>query len=346
MRLLQLYFEHCLSLFQQEKEQSSPGCDYFLAVADKFTIRLRFAEQRLVRPILRSLAHLEIAPVENADLTICIWDSASSPRSVPPYPSWDDRKFSGAIGNGPFQVFCSVNPNSVSLLDGERNIGLFWIEDMDKLPWYELARALRDIIRSYALRRDMQMVHAACIGKKRSGVIIAGPTGAGKSTTALSSLTSPLEYLADDLCLIGRDGSEVRAYALYNTGKLNHFDRLPHLERHTSNPNRIASEKAVIFVHEEFPQKMANSVGVSAICVSEVMDGEETVLRPVSSDVALRGLFNSTKEALIDMNVQDFFALYKICSTVPCYLLQCGRDLEALNAKLADLLDKSGKVCT
>lgn len=341
MNLLQLYFRHCHSLFEQQKELSLDCIDYYVTLADKFTVRLRFSDERLVRPVLRALSHLESSPVDNADFTICIWDSASAPAFAPPYPSFTEKAFWGTVRNGPIQVICSDVPTCLSIVDSESNIGLFWIDDIDKLPWYEHTRPLLDVFRSFTGRHGLQIVHASCVGSDKVGALIAGGSGSGKSTTALSFLnSSTLKYVGDDLCLIGADGAGLRGYSMYNSGKLDHFDILPQLEKHISNPERSSSQKAIMYINERLPEKMIKSVPITAILLSSVSDDEQTTFSPVSTDIAVRILVQSTAQILRDVSIQEFFALYKMCATVSCFQLKCGRDFNKLHSTLLNLLNE------
>ncbi|MGH9549114.1 MAG: hypothetical protein ACRD3W_07065, partial [Terriglobales bacterium] len=115
----------------------------------------------------------------------------------------------------------------------------------------------------------------------------------------------------------------------------------PHLERHVSNPQRARDEKAIIYVHEEFPEKIATAVPVSAILLSSVSDqNDQSVLSPIGTHAAMQTLIKTTAQALKELNTQDFFALYKACMSVPTYKLQCGTNLPDLNSKLIDLLNR------
>lgn len=339
MNLLQLYFNHCHSLFEQQRELSLECCDYYIKLADQFTIRLKFSDHRLVGPVVRALSHLENEPVETADFTICIWDSASASDFAPPYPSFTEKAFWGVVRNGPIQAICSDIPTCLSIVDAETKIGLFWIDDINKFAWYEYTRPLLDIFGRFVGDHGLQIVHASCVGSERAGVLIAGGSGSGKSTTALSFLnSSTLKYVGDDLCLMGADGACLRGYSMYNSGKLEQFDFLPHLEQYISNPERSSSEKAVIYVNECLPEQIAKSVPITAILLSSVGDDQETAFSPVSTDIAARTLVQSTAQILREMRTQEFFALYRMCAMVPCFQLKCGSDLEALHASLINLL--------
>jgi hypothetical protein len=63
-------------------------------------------------------------------------------------------------------------------------------------------------------------VHCACVVKAGSGLLLAGESGAGKSTTALSLARNGFSYLSDDCTYLSRTGTEMRAWGLPTPVKL------------------------------------------------------------------------------------------------------------------------------
>ena len=63
-------------------------------------------------------------------------------------------------------------------------------------------------------------VHCACVVKGESGLLLAGESGAGKSTTALSLSRNGFSYLSDDCTYLSRTGTRVRAWGLRTPVKL------------------------------------------------------------------------------------------------------------------------------
>lgn len=55
---------------------------------------------------------------------------------MPPKPSLDDSvpKYE-IIDAGNYRIFSEIEPDTLSLLDTDRRLGLFWINDFDELPW-------------------------------------------------------------------------------------------------------------------------------------------------------------------------------------------------------------------
>ncbi len=70
-------------------------------------------------------------------------------------------------------------------------------------------------------------VHCACVVKGGSGLLLAGESGAGKSTSALALSLNGFSYLSDDCTYLSRSGNQIRAWGLPTPVKL-----LPDAARH------------------------------------------------------------------------------------------------------------------
>jgi len=63
-------------------------------------------------------------------------------------------------------------------------------------------------------------LHCACVVKGASGLLLAGESGAGKSTSALALSLSGFSYLSDDCTYLSRTGTGIRAWGLPSPVKL------------------------------------------------------------------------------------------------------------------------------
>lgn len=338
----QEYFELCHQRFLQKASEDTCS-DSFIRVGGRLTVRIKFAGKHLVSPFMRALAHLSTSEVESPELTVCIWDDPSSSRNLLLYPFSGDIEKTKRHKAGNIEIACELWPQRLSLFSAERKLALFWVNDVNEYPWYERCRPLRYIIHWWALQHKLYLVHAACIGTAGGGLLVTGRKGAGKSTTALSSLDSDLSYLADDLCLIGFEGKQVFAYSLYNTAKLDNFEKLPGLEKHVHNRHRVPGEKAILYVHDRFPDKLLLKVPVLAILVPKLIGEHPSNLVPISNNEAFNVLSGSTGQELGGTSQEDFFGPYRICKTLPCYRLEAGADLNELNEVISAFIAEREK---
>src|SRR6185503_9450433 len=289
------YFQSVYDLFKSSQQITGPIQRSF--IIGGFRIRLSFSGAALLS-LTKALEHLATDDDSTPDLTICLWDSESTGQRMISRP-WQEDDFlaRGVIqGYNTDRIYTAFQHGSgaVSVLDTERNLAVFWAPD-PRLPYWEYGSPLRSILHWWLLSRGLQLVHAAAVGTSNGGVLIGGKGGSGKSTTALCCLESNLKYVGDDYTLLGVDRGPV-VHSLYNSAKLNndHVQRFPALVPKVANPERLADEKALLFVNEHHPQKVASRLPVRAILLPRVTGLAETRLKRVSVAMALAALAPST----------------------------------------------------
>ena len=341
-------------------EQSSRSVEYFQCVYELFKIsqqvtgpversyriggylvRLSFAGAALLS-LTKALEHLAIDDDSPPDLTICLWDSESTGQRMLTRP-WEEDDFlaRGVIqGYNTERIYTAFQHGSaaVSVLDKEHNLAIFWAPD-PRLPYWENGSPLRTILHWWLLSRGLQLVHAAAVGNSTGGVLIGGKGGSGKSTTALACLESNLFYVGDDYTLLGLDSGPV-VHSLYNSAKLNsdHVQRFPALVPKIDNPARLAEEKALLFVSEHYPSKVATRLPVRAILLPRVTGLAETRLKAVSVAMTLAALAPSTIFQLPRAGNEAFKFLATFARQLPCFSLELGTDLSAIPPVIEGLL--------
>lgn len=309
-------------------------------------VRLSFAGPALVPNVTRSLAHLALEPQPAADLTVCVWESATT--GVPaPLRTWPDTAFrtNGTVAgfdHPHIHTFFQLGTSALSLLHTRRRLAFFWVRRAEQLPYYEIASPLRLILYLWARTRGRLLVHGGAIGHASGGVLLVGKSGSGKSNTALAALRSPLSYAGDDYCLLAADPAPT-AYSIFNAGKTYRADlhRLPFLAPHITNPDHLDGEKALFFIHEHFPDQIVTRFPLRAILMPRVTGQPTSQLRPTPMAAGLTALAPSTVTQLPGIQAEDFRLLVRAVRQVPSYVLEVGRDpagaLDLVQALLLEL---------
>lgn len=335
------YFEHIYELAHSAAEAAGGFVDRTYSIAG-LPVRLRFAGPALVSSITRAFEHLSVSQ-SSPLLTICIWDTASTEKRMPP-PPWegDDFLARGVIqGYNDDRIHTAFQHGSgaVSLLDANRDLAVFWVSSAEDLPYWEKGSPLRTILHWWLARNERQLVHGAAVGNDRGAVLIGGKGGSGKSTTALACLESDLLYLGDDYTVLRSDPFAM-VYSLYNSAKINadNVARLPHLGEKISNPDRLDSEKALLFVHEHYPAKTVSELPIRAILLPRVTGLRETRLKKTPTAQALTALAPSTIFQLPRAGAEAFKFLAAIAKQVPCFTFEVGTDLSGIPAAIEGLL--------
>jgi hypothetical protein len=80
----------------------------------------------------------------------------------------------------------------------------------------------------------MPLVHAGLVSKSGRGVLLAGPAGSGKSTSAITSACSGFDYLSEDLVALQSSSDEgFVGHSLYSSAFMepDHLTRFPLFDR-------------------------------------------------------------------------------------------------------------------
>ncbi len=308
-----------------------------------YRVRLCFAGPALIPRMTPALASRAAAPGPAPDLTIRLCDSRST-RTPMPAPPWSpaDYRARGEIGGfnqGAYRTVYTPGAGTLCMLDLEADEAIFWIEHADGVPSYETAAPLRPILHWWMRRRGLQLTHAAAVGLPQAGVLIAGRGGSGKSTVALSCLTSALTYAGDDYVLLAA-GPQPRVYNLYGSAKLDpgHLKRFRHLRDAAADVGRLDEEKAMFWIDQAFPGKVAAGFPLRAILVPRIAGGTGARLRSIGRSRALLALAPSTIFQLPGARGTDFARLAAIAGSLPSHELELGSNLAEIPKVILDLL--------
>ena len=308
---------------------------------------LRFAGPALAERMIPALAHLAADGDDEPHLSVDIWDSASTGTPEPALPAVDsDRDPFGAVyffGAPPVRAAYQPGPRIVSAFDAERARAWYWVANAVELPYWDAAAPIRQLLHWWLEARGLRLVHGGAVGRPAGGVLLVGRGGSGKSTSALSSLRSELRYAGDDYVAVALE-PEPRVHSLYNSGKVepHHVERLPHLRGALANPDRLATEKAIVYVEGNYPGRAIDGFPLRAVLVPRITEREQPRVIEASRAAALKALAPSTIFQLHPQGGQALAAMARLVDKVPAYTLELGADVDALPVEIGRLLDRLG----
>ncbi len=333
-------------------EQAAGGLDRYYSMGG-YTVRLRFAGPALLPHLTPALAHLAAPPTDAPDLTVCLWDSVSTGTRLPLlvaslvhllrlrwFEQLDGRQSIKGYNSGRIRTTFHLGPDILSALDAQANQAVYWVEDAAGIPYYERGYPLQTILNWWLGDHQRTFVHAAAVGGPGGGVLLAGQSGSGKSTTTLTCLNAGLSVAADDYTLVVVDPAPV-GYSLYNTAKLRTLEdmaKFPGLLARLSNADRLAEEKPMLFLQAHFPDRVLTQFPIRAILLPQVTGQSSTWVEPVSAMTALKALAPSTLLQLPGAGQAAFRAMAALTRRVPCYSLALGADLAQIPLVIGDLL--------
>lgn len=289
-------------------------------------LRVRIAGAAVAEAVLPPLSRVAGAVVGEPDLVLTAFDTATSGER-PPLPIGAPGRRDGASTHLMYEPVSPV----LCVLDPVARRGVFWTEDASTLPVWHVASPLRDLLR-WALRpRGLHFVHGAVVGDERGGVLLAGASGSGKSTTAMLCASHGLGHLTDDYCVVSLDDPPV-AHALFSTAKLDGA-ALARLE--LAEPAPTDGTKAVLE-----PARVGATIDrlpLRALVLPRV--GDRTgVLEPISPAAALAGLAPSTLIQLPGSSGADLSAMGTIVRSLRSFRLQVGPDLDTVVTRVREAL--------
>jgi hypothetical protein len=334
------YYESLRRAFSRASHDAG-GFEQRLEIAD-VGIHLRFAGQGLP-PILLPAFLPVLAPMGGRqDIEVELWDETTTGVGIPE-PPWrlrdviargDVRSLSG----GRVRAQVDTENQILTMWDSGRRRAIVWFADAHRLPYWVGATPLRSILHWGLAGRERHLLHAAAIGDERSGALLVGPGGSGKSTTSLACLQDGLGYVGDDY-ILAETGPSPRAVSVYGTAKLSAasaklLSGLPGLQRAADAP------KFVVDVARDRPKLMRRSAAISAIILPRVTPGR-LALRPAGAADALRALAPSTILQHADESARGMAVMSALARHVPAYVLDLGSDVAAVAPAIRGLLEST-----
>ncbi len=272
-------------------------------------VRLRFAGEQLARVLLPALAQ-RLQPDRGAvHATICCWEQSSCPQGAVRFP-WQlaDIGPGGLVRGSERDRVLAIHETgsgALTLLDASERTLLHRVPDHSTVPWWERAAPLRPALFLALNGPGRHLVHAGAVGDHRGGVLLAGASGSGKTTTALAALGHGLHYLADDYILLNTT-TQPTAHAIYNVASV--------------RPAPDADSKAVLNV-----DSVCASLPVRAVVLPRIRGGRSRLDRATPTQ-ALLALAPST---VFQMPFDDGAALASLATLVRqvrCFTLEVGDD--------------------
>jgi hypothetical protein len=331
-----------------------------------YPVTLRGAGTAVIDRLSRTFTHLEAPAHAGQHLVVNLWDSSTHGTPEPPLPSVEGEQAPGAFFyygddrvRAGFQlgtsgdvrvldVYKEEPTRALSVLDSATFDAWYWVDSAARIPYWEEATPIRYLLDWYLRDRGILQVHAGSVGTEAGGVLLVGKSGSGKSTATLSTLQSALQYAGDDYVAVDTEG-EPYVHALYSAGKLmpDHVQRLPFLLPALANSEQLETEKAVVYVHEHWPERMTTGFPLRAICVPRVVPGLEQA-RVVKAS-ALVGMTALAPSTVFQMHTRGKDALGRMGSLlekVPTYFVEMGSDMPSIPVAILELIAQLNEEAT
>lgn len=341
-RLPEAHAADVAAAWQQALEKGTPRQELLLELAG-LRLHLTVLGDPLAERLLPSLRHRQTTAPGPADLRLRIWDATAT---GVPYPAPDAPQLCDVVQFGRRQLLSDARHSALvdhwlglqAFTDGN---GEAWAAyaDAGALPEFEGTAPLRNLLQVLLSGHGWHLMHAAMIGRGDRALLLAGPGGSGKSTTACAALLAGWQYGADDLLLFDETGDRVES--LYQTVKLRDGGHarlqsaLPALRHY----RECGEGKAFLYVDEHWSGRLLPRARPVAVLVPQIVDAEGSELRSLDWRHGVEAVLPWTRRALPTLGQRSQLALLACLRRWPVYQLRLGRDPDGILVTLQQALD-------
>ncbi|MBS0319190.1 MAG: hypothetical protein JSR18_01500 [Proteobacteria bacterium] len=319
-------------------------------------VRLHGAHGPALARLLVALTPLRLpdAGSDPAELDLFLWDAAHDAPALPRSPllARDGLPPSGLGGysDAGLNAFFQPEAGALSIYDARSRRAHWWLRDAATVPYFERAAPFKHILQWWIAQRGGALLHSAAVASSAPGtdrgVLVAGPSGSGKSSTALACLAHGLGFVSDDYVIV--DGGEPpRVHMAYGTAKVVRASlaRFARFAPHFRNLEQ-ADEKPMLFVHEFAPASVRTSFVPRAIVLPRVAHAPRTTFAPLAPAAMLRALAPSSLMLFPLAGARAFTRIAALCRRTPCLVAHLADDADDVAAAFARLIDGDGEFAT
>jgi hypothetical protein len=279
---------------------------------------------------------------EPAVLSLHVWDGRGDAVPLPESPvllrhDAPEEGLGGYAGES-LRAFYQPVAGVLSLFDEASGRAHWWLRDVATTPYYEYAAPFKHILQWWIASRGGALLHSAAVGLDGEGILIAGPSGSGKSSTALACMDAGFSFASDDYVLIDA-AHPPHAHLAYATAKVvrESLSRHVHHHRHFRNLARD-DEKPMLFVQDAAPDRVAAQLALQAVVLPVVMHMATTRLVPISPAEMLRALAPSSVLLFPLAGDTAFRRMADLCRELPCWRAELADDPHDVANALREML--------
>lgn len=216
--------------------------------------------------------------------------------------------------------------------------GSFW----DK-KFYSKASLLIMLLIIVFWQYNVHELHGAALVENGKGLLVIGPSGSGKSTIAMSLIKSGWSYLTDDMILLYKNGTYIKALPLRRYFKIDQevVKKYPELSQIAKAPLGVLENKAFLNLHEVYDHQVSNHCIPRTIIFPKISYEGQSYLEPMKKSEAFVNLLTNNCYGMFLENKiikERTDTMNALLSQADSYRLSIGLDLYRQPSKIKQIL--------
>jgi hypothetical protein len=252
------------------------------------------------------------------------------------------REFNRTLAAVGYRGFYHDSP-SWQFYDGARAVGVQTLSSELGLPPWESGSPLRLFLHWVYAAANKRLTHAATLGLDGRGVLIAGPSGSGKSATTLAGLMHGLDSVGDDYVLV-ESGARLSAHSVFATVKLDRegLRRLGMAARDVA-PMGLNWHGKVEFDAASISKRgLADRMEIVAILIPEIARRQRTELESATAHEAALALAPSAVLQLPGDSTEGFRFLAEVVRRLPAFRVKLSEQPAEIAETIRSFLAREG----
>ena len=226
--------------------------------------------------------------------------------------------------------------------DAGSGVGFIYTADAARIAPWEWAAPIKSIVAWATAGRPYGLLHGAVLARgDGAGVMLAGNSGAGKSTTTAAGILRGLTTTGDDVSLVEWHAAGLVAHAAFDSLKVSPAslailgDRIPGRGLAVGP----GTAKHLLTLTEVAPGALRKHVALKALLLPRVAQAPRTTIEPAAAGEAQRALGPVSAFVMRVAASETYARAAHLARDLPAYRLDLSADpLEAADA-IARMLD-------
>jgi hypothetical protein len=285
------------------------------------------------------LGHALTPHIGNETMRLAVIDHARHPEMIEPallagLPFTPDFTSIGLPG-GLIAAWRS-RPEAWELYDPLSRTGVFMSAGRNDLEGWERGMPFARFLHDLVTPTSEGLLHAAAITDGKTGLLLAGAGGSGKSTTTFFSIKHGFASAGDDLVLVDADDrQQVSVSAVYDSLKLVPAELADPVDRDRAWLTLAADEPKHITLLSGFSSgSLRRSFPLHAVVLPRIAHAARTTFRRARGSDAFLAITPSTQRIFLRGGAQLVDKVARVVRRLPVFWLDLGTEAEEVAAAI------------